>query len=120
MRIAIVSTMSGSPWGGSEALWAALAAASLQAGHEVVISVWRWPATPAPVQALQRAGAQVTFRRRPASGRIERILARLRRVQRATPDFVGFQPNVVCLSQGGTYDAFARQFLPYLVRSGAP
>ena len=61
MRIAIISTMEGCPWGGSEELWAAMAMQALKKGHEVLISVCDWPQTP-PALGLLQANAPRSLR----------------------------------------------------------
>ncbi|MEJ7582554.1 MAG: glycosyltransferase [Acidimicrobiales bacterium] len=103
MRIAVISTMDGLDWGGSEELWTAMANAALTAGHDVLVSVNRWERKPAPVVALERAGAEI----HPRSRVRQRALYRsqppvalpfpLRRLRR-------FDPDVVCLSHGATWD----------------
>jgi glycosyltransferase involved in cell wall biosynthesis len=63
MKFAFVSTMEGSPWGGSELLWSQAAIELQRRGHQVVASVRNWPTIPEPVQELRRQGIQVFFRR---------------------------------------------------------
>ena len=103
MLIAVISTMDGPDWGGSEELWAAMAHDALAAGHEVVVSVNRWARKPVQIERLERAGAQVHTRSR----------ARQRALHRASPPVslpVSFRPlrrrrpDVVCLSHGATWD----------------
>lgn len=106
MKITVVSTMGGSPWGGSEELWAAMVPAALDAGHTVTASVYRWPDTPFRIAELERMGARVLRRSLPRRrSRSDRLL---RRVIRAARDpyreLLAATPDVVCLSQGATYD----------------
>jgi glycosyltransferase involved in cell wall biosynthesis len=101
--IAVISTMDGPDWGGSEELWTAMAHEALAAGHEVVVSVNRWARKPVQIDELERAGAQVHTRSR----------ARQRVLRRASPPFSlpvslrslrRVRPDVVCLSHGATWD----------------
>ncbi|HEX8463439.1 MAG TPA: hypothetical protein VF627_02380, partial [Abditibacterium sp.] len=79
MRIAVISTMLGQPWTGSEELWAETVAAALEAGDDVLISLWKWDTVPPRVAELRKKGARVVFRPRPNNwptpGRIARRLA---------------------------------------------
>lgn len=63
-HIAFVSTMAGSPWGGSEMLWQGTALRLRHDGHKVTASVFRWPAIPPPIAELSDAGCTVHFRSR--------------------------------------------------------
>ena len=64
MRIAIVSLMGGLPWGGSEALWHALALHALQQGDDVLVSVYDWGKPHYKMQQLQTAGATIYYRKK--------------------------------------------------------
>src|SRR6185295_4136884 len=103
MKIAVVSTMNGSPWGGSEELWAAMVRAARREGHPVAVSVLRWPSTPPRVAEVAATGAQVFPRRHPPGRLLGRVARRF-----AEPDPFGpilaFGAEVVCINQGGTHD----------------
>ncbi|HEY5809628.1 MAG TPA: hypothetical protein VIT67_16755, partial [Povalibacter sp.] len=101
MRAAFISLMAGAPWAASEILWAETAQRALDDGHEVFASVLRWPQRPALLESLGQRGAQVTYRSR------NRWIRRSALVARAVDLFAAlrrFRPDVICLSQGGTYD----------------
>jgi len=40
MKIAVISTTTGAPWGGSEELWATMVMVALDQGHEVITSIY--------------------------------------------------------------------------------
>jgi L-malate glycosyltransferase len=101
MRIAFVSVMAGSPWAASEVLWAETAALSLTRGHDVLVSTFAWPDRPAVISDLERRGAQLDLR--PLSRRYRRS-ALFTRLKRSFRTLKQFQPDVICVSQGGTYD----------------
>lgn len=101
MRLAFVSIMAGSPWGASEALWAQTALRALHEGHAVFVSVYRCDETPAAIAELERAGAHIDLRPRDRWSRRFALVSRLRGVYRTLERFA---PDVICLSQGGTYD----------------
>ncbi len=105
MKIAFLTSMSGVPWGGSEELWSATASEALAAGHQVLASVYRWPEIPRPLQRLGELGAGIDLR--PRSSRIRRS-ALLTGLLRPFSALKAFDPDVVCVSQGGTYDVGKR------------
>lgn len=105
MNIGFLSSMNGGPWGGSEELWAAAARAGLSAGHAVRISILRWRPRAGAIAALERDGATVCERPRIRSKRIRRMAAAV------TLHDWRFEPSrldVLCISQGGTYDFLAQ------------
>lgn len=101
MRIAFITTMTTAPWGGSEALWAKTVHRAIDAGHEVLVSVYDWPVSPRPVMELEERGAFVHRRKLSRRWRRSGILMRLFDPFRKIREF---QPDVVLISQGGTYD----------------
>jgi glycosyltransferase involved in cell wall biosynthesis len=101
VKIAFVSTMGGTAWGGSEELWAAAARRAAERGHEVLASLYDHGVVPPQVKALMDKGVRVVWRRRPTHSRIDARLAPLRLRFRAV---AAFRPDVVCVSQGESYD----------------
>ena len=103
LRLAVISTQEGAPWGGSEALWAATAGVVLEQGWKVLLSLKRWPETPEAVSRLSAAGAELHLRN--PRGRAARAAPRLaRRVRPALRSVIQWRPDVVFVSLGGTYD----------------
>jgi glycosyltransferase involved in cell wall biosynthesis len=110
MRIAIVSTILGYPWGGADTLWTCAAQAAIARGDKLLLSISSVVAADPRVQALIDAGAQTAIRS-PVSARPS-VLARLRRklglgtsIEAALLDAIRrFRPDLVIFSQGGTYD----------------
>lgn len=119
MRLIVISTMNGSPWGGSEELWADVAETALAAGHRVAISTPRWPALPDRLADLGRKGALLD-RRSPSLartvGRSPIAMTTLDRwLRNADHD------TTVLLAQGGTYDFLGgRQLHRALLSSALP
>ena len=112
MNLLFFSSMKGSPWGGSEELWAAAAHAALAVGHTVAACTFEWPGNLHPkLAALRDAGARII--RRPLKR--TRILDLLR-----TPHWLreidDFAPHAACLSQGGAYEAAGRKSVHPFVR----
>lgn len=131
MRIGILSTMAGVPWGGSEELWAALAQAALRS--EIAVSVCL-PERPRPdherFDALENAGADVFCRSD------KRLYFRARQISRVAaalhPGLGGFlrehlsqlraffstRPDVLLITDGpsipslGTIETVQRHHLP--------
>jgi L-malate glycosyltransferase len=113
MKIAIITTMGGYPWGGSEFLWAATAEQALIEGHQVFISVYDWSVSHPIVKKLQDLGAYILPRPRAIkSSLLTRAINRLAQplkkqlIPQISPYQIIFDqnPDVVCISQGGSYD----------------
>lgn len=104
------------PWGGSEELWAQTARCALDEGHQVLISVFDWSVEQPAIRELGARGAvlHVRSRRRkgPPKSLTDRVRGRLAALfppaKPAPPSpYEGvrtFAPDVLCLSQGGTFD----------------
>lgn len=117
MRIGVVSTMDGYPWGGSEELWAEAARAALRDRLSVGVSVNRWPSIPPGVARLSQEGAQVFSRLGPRS-RVGRVARRFRSPFAALGRF---RPDVLCISQGGVYDFdYTPGLVEFVAATGAP
>lgn len=59
--IAIISTLEGVPWGGSEELWMQTALAAVAAGHQVTVSMMGEPREHAKLSTLTDAGVHLRF-----------------------------------------------------------
>jgi L-malate glycosyltransferase len=105
MRIAFVSVMAGSPWAASEVLWAETATLALAEGHDVLVSTFDWPERPQAIRDLEQRGARLEVRPVSRWYRRSALVTRLKRSFRALD---GFNPDVICVSQGGTYDVARR------------
>jgi glycosyltransferase involved in cell wall biosynthesis len=126
MKIAFFTTMvSESPWGGSEELWYRTARHALECGHQVAVVKFRWPEIPRQIRELQERGAWVLWltdiqhwwKARTLRWRIQWKLKRLR-IWRA---LASWKPDVVCISQGGTFDmVFNGLFTRFLNGHGPP
>lgn len=119
MRLAFISTMAGSAWGGSEELWAAAARAALAGGHSVLISTFDWPTLPPQIVSLRAAGARVVLRPRKPS-RLQRLIGLMGGVVPMEPSWLrtirGFSPHGVLVSQGSAYECVARSATRPLLR----
>lgn len=121
--------MGGSPWAGSEELWAEMAAEALAVGHEVGVTTFHWPEVHPKLRVLAQRGARLSGRRHDAlptpdefvsrftNYMLKRIipnppkLPRLRSLfTQSVADIFGFDPDVVCVSQGWPYDVFETGF----------
>jgi Glycosyltransferase len=94
-KFIFVSTLTASPWGGSEELWSQAALRLAQMGHAVTVSVCYWPEPAEGVQRLRRAGCRIVWRRRsPVNFVLKNLIKNhetrkaRRRLQRATPHLV--------------------------------
>ena len=123
IKIAIISTMGGSPWGGSEELWASMAQEAIASGNSVAISVYRWPSIPPKVAELQRRGAELYQRINPNRlSLLKRAANRI--VSQITPpfsDIYRFKPDVICINEGKIYESLSlRGLLPQLYSMAVP
>jgi glycosyltransferase involved in cell wall biosynthesis len=123
IKLAIISTMGGSPWGGSEELWAALAKETINTGASVAVSAYRWPKLPPKLAELQRMGAQIYQRINP--NRLSMLKRALNRVisQIAPPfsDIFSFKPDVICINEGKIYESLSlRGLLPQIYSTAVP
>jgi glycosyltransferase involved in cell wall biosynthesis len=120
MRLGIISTMGGAPWGGSEELWADTARLALRAGFRVSICL---PFRPRPShrkwEALEAAGAE-TFsyaigRRYIRARKVARMVSTLHHDlgrqlgERLSPlrAFFSTRPDVLLISEGASIPALA-------------
>ncbi len=122
MRIAIISLMGGAPWGGSEALWHAIAIHAVQQGDEVFVSVYDWGKPHEKIKALEEKGITINFRKRynPDAGKFEKIKRFIHnRKPELNKDYqavIEFKPDIVFISQGGSFDlAIHHKALYYLL-----
>lgn len=104
MRIIFISLMQGAPWGGSEELWFRTAKYALAQKHEVTVCVYDWLQEPEAIGLLRNAGALIVKIKRPNPDSIvKRILIKFSKI-RSFSKLKKLNPDVICLSQGGTYD----------------
>lgn len=125
MRIAFVSLMGGLPWGGSEALWHAVATHALQQGDEVFVSVYDWGRPHEKIKQLQKQGALIHYRKRfnPAAGSFEKIKRFIKKrkpsIDKDYQSIIDFKPLTVFISQGDSFDLSIhhRPFYELLVKN---
>lgn len=109
-HIAFVSTMAGSPWGGSEVLWHGTALRLRKDGHKVTASVFGWPTIPPPIAELSASECKLRFRprRRNALQRaLDRRHQRHHGIGLTGPDWHWLKrqsPDLVVVSQGYPLD----------------
>lgn len=128
-KIAIISTMSGFSWGGSEYLWSDVAKQALKDKHEVLISLLDWSVSHPVVRSLQEEGAQLLIRPRIHSSSFSLRIGR-KILKYITPLKVLYfkseyqlvfdsNPDIICISQGGLCDALASSNLLELLYSNS-
>lgn len=110
MKIAFVSLMGGLPWGGSEALWYAIAEHALQQGDAVFVSGYDWVESNEKIKKLQQKGAFIHFRKRynADAGTIEKIKRFIKNrkpsLNKDYQSIIDFKPDTVFISQGDSFD----------------
>lgn len=112
MKLGFISTMEGSPWGGSEELWVGAARHLLQGGHSVDACIRDWnTAEAAPFRVLAAAGARIHRRRQPApQSTVSLVAERLRHrllLSRPEPSaieqFAAQRPDLTLVSVAGGF-----------------
>lgn len=123
MKVAFVSSILGYPWGGPDRLWTETAQRMQERGDPVFLGISPLTADHDDVRRLRAAGASVFLRR-------ENSVFRGRRhsLQRRAPVARGkylethlsdFAPDLVVLTQGGTFDFTAEHHLLEWLESSA-
>lgn len=117
-RIAFISTLESTAWGGSEELWFHAAQHLIGRGHTVGASVHWWPQLPGQIQTLQQSHCHLV--RRQHKTRLNAILGS-RFASRHEKWLDRFRPDVAVISLDGHgrglawMNACARRSIPYLV-----
>jgi glycosyltransferase involved in cell wall biosynthesis len=84
MKIGVISTVNGLAWGGSEELWATMVNEASKAGLQVAVSICHEASIPARFPAI-------------LENIISKVVSPFREIFRGNPD-------VICISQGWTYE----------------
>jgi glycosyltransferase involved in cell wall biosynthesis len=107
MKFAFVSTMQGSPWGGSEELWSQAAARLKGAGHDVQAAVVYWPQLSDKITVLAQHGIRLETHSSRQAGRTRRIWNKVSRDDwRSYRRLKRFNPDLVVISQGHNQGGF--------------
>ncbi|HTE40566.1 MAG TPA: glycosyltransferase family 4 protein [Steroidobacteraceae bacterium] len=101
MKFAFVSIMSSASWAACEELWSAAARQALLDGHQVLVSVYDHTAHTPQIAGLVKLGAQLEARPARKLVRDSSLLSFFLGAYRAVGTF---EPDAICVSQGGTYD----------------
>lgn len=128
-KIAFITTMTGSPWGGSELLWTMAASEAITQEHQVYCSTYDWSLTVPQIQQLTHKNAQVFARPRfPSQSIHTKITKKIRKLVLPNSQLKShFQaifdqsPDVICISQGASYDiAFIPDLCDLLLKHSIP
>jgi glycosyltransferase involved in cell wall biosynthesis len=118
MKIGVISTLNGVSWGGSEELWATMVEEALKDHQDVAISICHEASIPLKFSEIRQNHVRV-FRRRPLLWRrVENVIAKI-----ASPfrEIFRWKPDVVCISECGTYEsAHFRELLDFLSDGAIP
>jgi glycosyltransferase involved in cell wall biosynthesis len=96
-------------WGGSEEYWHSLAVNALEMQHEVLILVAQHEQVPSKIIELQKKGAQVIF--------YKNLKVRIAKLNNLLSNYYNlnvlrkFAPDLIFISQGGTYEIHRNDFL---------
>ena len=114
-KIAFVSTLTASPWGGSELLWSQAALRLVREGHAVVASVRGWPERASQIAGLIQAGINIkerwTLLGNAAETNIRKLGQQMLEPLVRQASRYGFarwlaceKPDLICISNGGYAD----------------
>ena len=101
VKIAILSTMSGYSWAGTEEVWHGFADRALSSGHEVVLAADHEVAYSNQTNELVARGMEVSSRKPSHSPRINRLKSV---VSPDHADLEKFAPDVLLINAGSPYD----------------
>lgn len=127
MKLLFISTMAGSPWGGSEELWSQTALHLKEEGHEVSAVVKWWPELSPKINALADAGINLLLIKPLEKGLLGRVFRRIKLSILKIKDFethwlLSKKPDLVIISQGGISDGLTwmercnKYGFPYIVK----
>ena len=125
MRILFVSFMGGGTWGGSEELWYQTALRLHSLGHEVAVSVYRFPKPAPAIETLKQRGVFVQQRNRGRPTLLRRVQHRLRGMTAPEAELIDLsflirtrRPDYICASNGIGIDLL--EGLELIAASGVP
>jgi glycosyltransferase involved in cell wall biosynthesis len=107
MNLAIISLMSGSPWGGSEELWFQVANHSVDSGDALSISIKKWPEQVEQIKLLKKKNVKIFERVKIKNSIYRRVAQKLsvNTIANNDWDFLTHRNfHHVLLSFGGAYD----------------
>jgi glycosyltransferase involved in cell wall biosynthesis len=124
MKVLFITTIAGSPWGGSEILWSNMAEHYLDNGHQVVVSIYDWGVLPTKVEKLKAKGLIVHKRSRTHYTRItDKIKGKIKEKTVSKFEFrnlLNIKPDVVFFSQGAAFDLGQPLFSNYISKLRVP
>ncbi len=124
MKILFITTIAGSPWGGSEVLWSNMAGHYLAKGHQVMASIYNWETLPKKVETLKTKGLLVHKRSRTHYTSIpDKVKGKLKEKTISKLEFntlLKFKPDFVFFSQGAAFDLGQPLFFNYIKRLNIP
>lgn len=105
--------MSAFSWGGSEELWFKVASLALEKNYQIQVCTEDWVNLPVKINQLKNLGAKLALRKKPNSN-IKNRLLRLLKIN-TVPNYINsiirYNPDVILVSQGATFDFFYHEFL---------
>lgn len=121
MKIAFVSIMEGTAWGGSEELWYRTATEANNRGFRVCSLTKQWPKIPAKISELNALNIDTYFFKNTSRSLVQRVINNIKLFK--TQDYVipNIEADFFILSQGGTFDFVHRpQIIELILGSGKP
>jgi len=101
MKIAILSTIEGYAWGGTEEVWLHLAKRALEQGHQVMVAADHQVISSEPCRSLFPVGLKTSARRKFRPVRLHRIKNRFRDDHH---EALAFEPDVLLINSGSPFD----------------
>jgi len=104
MKIAFISTMDGSPWGGSEELWSQTAVRMATQGFTIVVNVKGWKNEAKQIAKLEQSNCTVVRRWDTQKSRLQRLVDKIFKPKDIFAFLDKFSPQLVIISQGSSID----------------
>jgi glycosyltransferase involved in cell wall biosynthesis len=121
MKIAFVSIMEGTAWGGSEELWYRAAKEANKRGFEVCSLTKKWQDIPEKIVELSELKIETLFFRNSSRSLAQRVFNSLKLFKAKDYVLPEVHADFYILSQGGTYDFIYRpQIMELIIKSGKP
>jgi glycosyltransferase involved in cell wall biosynthesis len=121
MKIAFISIMEGTTWGGSEELWFRTAKEAYKKGFKVCSLTKEWSEVPDKISELRALNIKTFFFRNTSRSLAQRVFNNLKWTKSNDYVLPDVDADFYILSQGGTYDFLYRpQITKLILDSGKP
>lgn len=120
-KILFLSTIESFQWGGSEQLWSDMALQLLDKGYEVMTNTLEWPEPHQKIKEIKQKGGLVTYRTNIHQKlSLKDAIANKISAHRWRHDIIEFDPDIIFVNQGGTFDNALAQHGEWILSLNKP